>query len=188
MPDNIIDDILSFWFGDADPAHQSDYREAWFKADDGFDAAIAECFGAAVAVAAEGGHDDWSATAAGSLALCILLDQFPRNLHRGSGQAFATDGKALDIAKRAVAAGQDQQLSAVKRAFLYLPFEHSEDLDDQARSVDLFRALGNEVQYRYAFEHYYVISRFGRFPTRNTALGRETTPEEAAFLETFSSF
>jgi len=184
----MIDDILNFWFGDADPAHQGDYREAWFKKDDAFDAEIAERFGASVEAATAGAHDDWAATAAGSLALCILLDQFPRNLHRGSARAFATDAKALGIAKAAVAAGQDQQVSAIKRAFLYLPFEHSEVLDDRAASVDLFRALGNELQYRYALEHYYVISRFGRFPTRNAALGRETTASEAAFLETFSSF
>ena len=183
-----IDDILTFWFGDAEPEKQGDYREAWFKKNPDFDAEIERRFGALVEAAAAGAHDSWGDTAAGSLALCILLDQFPRNLRRGSAEAFANDAKARAIAARAIDLGHDMTLSPVKRAFLYLPFEHGETLQDQARSVELFRALGNELQYRYALEHYYVISRFGRFPTRNKALGRADTTEEAAFLATFTSF
>lgn len=184
----MIDDIMMFWFGDADPEVQGEYRQVWFKSDAAFDAEINRRFAAQVDIAAAGGHDDWAARPMGSLAFCIALDQFPRNLFRGDARAFATDAKARSIAEAALAAGHDQALSAVKRAFLYLPFEHSENLDDQARSVELFRALGNELQYRYALEHYYVISRFGRFPTRNAALGRADTDAEAAFLADFSSF
>jgi uncharacterized protein (DUF924 family) len=183
-----IDDILIFWFGDAEPETASEYRQAWFKKDPDFDAEIERRFGNDVAAAASSVFDEWAASAAGSLALCILLDQFPRNLYRGSPKAFASDAKARAIAGRAIDAGHDMALAPVKRAFLYLPFEHGETLADQQRSVELFRALGNELQYRYALEHYYVISRFGRFPTRNKALGRADTAEETAFLATFSSF
>lgn len=185
---DLIEDVLQFWFGDADPDGAGDYREAWFKADPDFDAEIATRFADSVAAAAKGAHDAMAETPAGSLALCILLDQFPRNLFRGRSEAFATDAKARKIAAAALNAGHDQALSVVKRAFLYLPFEHSEDLEDQARSVELFRALGNDLQYRYALEHYYVISRFRRFPTRNAALGRQNTVAEAEFLASFDAF
>jgi uncharacterized protein (DUF924 family) len=183
-----IDDILIFWFGDAEPETASEYRQAWFKRNPEFDAEIERRFGSDVVAAASGAVDEWAASAAGSLALCILLDQFPRNLYRGSPKAFASDAKARAIAGQAIDASHDMALSPVKRAFMYLPFEHGETLADQQRSVELFRALGNELQYRYALEHYYVISRFGRFPTRNKALGRVDTAEETTFLATFSSF
>ena len=127
-------------------------------------------------------------TAVGSLALCILLDQFPRNLFRGRARAFETDSKAREIAGNAISVGFDASVSPVKRSFFYLPFMHSEDLDDQVRSVELYRALGNENNYRYALEHYYVISRFSRFPTRNAALGRHSTEEEEKFMVGFDAF
>ena len=185
---SMIDDILTFWFGNADPAEECENRQAWFMADSDFDAEIEKRFLSEVEAAAEGARDSWTETAAGSLALCILLDQFPRNLFRGSERAFATDAKAREIASAALDAGHDQAMAAVKRTFLYLPFEHSEDINDQIRSVELFRALGNEDNYRYALEHHYVISRFGRFPTRNAALARTSTPDEAAFLASFDAF
>lgn len=184
----MIDEILTFWFGDADPARECEYRNAWFKTDPAFDAKIAERFLGAVEAAAAGDCDDWCDTAAGSLALCIALDQFPRNLFRGTARAFATDAKARDVASAALEAGHDQAVSPVKRPFLYLPFEHSENLDDQVRSVELYRALGDQNSYRYALEHHYVVSRFGRFPTRNAALGRVSTAEEEVFLADFRAF
>jgi uncharacterized protein (DUF924 family) len=183
-----IDEVLTFWFGDAELETQGEYREHWFKKNAEFDTEIAARFGVEVEAAAAGAFDTWAATAAGSLALCILLDQFPRNLYRGTAKAFATDAKARNVAAHALDRCQDQAMAPVKGAFLYLPFEHGESLADQQQSVELFRALGNESQYRYALEHYYVISRFGRFPTRNKALGRADTPEETAFIATFSSF
>lgn len=181
-------EVLEFWFGTADVDRDVEFREAWFKVDPAFDAAIEAGFGGDARAAAEGGFDDWLAAADSSLALCILLDQFPRNLFRGSGQAFATDAKAREVAHAALENGFDGQLAAVPRSFLYLPFMHSEDIADQIRSVELYRALGNESQFRYALDHHYVISRFGRFPTRNAALGRETTAEEAEFLKGFNAF
>jgi uncharacterized protein (DUF924 family) len=184
----IIEDVLMFWFGDTDPMHESEYRKQWFVKNPAFDAEINDKFMSVVDAAAAGEHDELAATAAGSLALCILLDQFPRNLFRGNGQAFATDDNARRIASRAIEAGHDQALAPVKRIFLYLPFEHSENLPDQIRSVELYRTLGNEDNYRYALEHHYVISRFGRFPARNIALGRQSTDEEEAFLATFNGF
>jgi uncharacterized protein (DUF924 family) len=185
---DIIEDVLMFWFGDSDPMLDGENRKRWFVKDQAFDAEIKDKFMSIVDAAAAGEHDGLAATAVGSLALCILLDQFSRNLFRGKPQAFATDDSARRIASQAIEAGHDQTLAPVKRIFLYLPFEHSENLADQVRSVELYRALGNQDNYRYALEHHYVISRFGRFPTRNAALDRESTPEEQAFLATFTAF
>ncbi|MBT6094223.1 MAG: DUF924 domain-containing protein [Rhodospirillaceae bacterium] len=185
---NITDDILVFWFGDADVTQDCDARAAWFKVDPEFDAEIDNRFAQHARAAADGAYDNWAETPPGSMALCILLDQFPRNLHRGNANAFATDAKARQIASAAIEKGHDQEIAPAKRSFLYLPFMHSENIEDQIRSVELYRALGNESNFRYALEHHYVISRFGRFPTRNAALGRETTPEEATFLQGFDAF
>lgn len=110
----------------------------------------------------------------------ILLDQFPRNAFRGSARMFATDGQARDVASRAIDAGHDRAVAPELRMFFYLPFEHSESLDDQDRSVALHEAIGFT---KYAIEHRDIIQRFGRFPHRNAVLGRESTPEERAFLE-----
>ncbi len=126
--------------------------------------------------------------AEGALALLILLDQIPRNIFRGSGHAFATDPLALHYANRAVDAGLDQQVEPELRAFIYLPFEHSEDIADQRRSVVLFTALGNEEYAKYAQAHLDVIERFGRFPHRNRALGRINTSAEQAWLDAGGGF
>ena len=120
--------------------------------------------------------------AEGALALAILLDQFPRNIYRGTPRAFAADAKARDAARNALAAGHDQAVAPFMRAFLYLPFEHSEDMADQDRSVALFRALGDEKYLGFAIGHRDVIARFGRFPHRNEILGRRSTPDELAYL------
>lgn len=181
---NLIAEILTFWFGDGN----DEVREIWFKKDDAFDQQIRERFGEVRKAAAGGGHDDWADTADGALALVILLDQFSRNLCRGSSDAFATDGKSLDIAKSAIASGFDQVQPPIRRRFFYLPFEHSEDLKEQERSLELFTALGDENSLKYAVEHHDIIARFGRFPHRNGVLGRESTPEELEFLKTFDSF
>ena len=182
--------VLRFWYDEDAPdlAADGDYRMAWFKKDADFDDAIRDQFEDTVRAAAQGELDELRETPGGVLTLCILLDQFPRNLYRGSPQAFATDPLALDIAKGAIARGLDQQLGMTRRMFLYLPFEHSENMDDQNTSVELFKASRDDTTYPYALEHYYVISRFGRFPGRNAALGRESTPEELSFLEKFGAY
>ena len=156
--------------------------------DPNFDRRIEEEFGADFEAAAIGEHMRDAETAAGGLALIILLDQFPRNLFRSDARAFATDAIALTIAEAMVAHGRDLEMGSQQRLFTYLPFEHSEELPDQIRAVELIRRLGDEAYYRYALEHYYVISRFDRFPTRNAALGCESSAEEVKFLEDFGAF
>ena len=171
MPDAVLD----FWFVATE-------REAWFKKDAAFDAALRGRFEDATAAALRGDLDAWGETADGSLALLLLLDQFQRNLGRGTAAAFAGDPKARDVARRAVANGLDKQVSIERRVFFYLPFEHSESAADQEWSVALIETL-NDAQYLdYAQRHQDVIDRFGRFPHRNEALGRASTPEEEAYL------
>ncbi|RWE29972.1 MAG: DUF924 family protein [Mesorhizobium sp.] len=157
-------------------------EDAWFEKNDAFDADFRSRFLDLHYAAARRECDDWSGHAEGSLALMILLDQFPRNCFRGTGHMFATDPLAKHFARKAVAAGHDVALEPEVRVFLYLPFEHSEDLADQDRSVELHTARA-EFNLKYALEHRDIIQRFGRFPHRNRMLGRETTAEEKAFLD-----
>ena len=187
---DVVERVLSFWFDEKAPnlAIDGHYRMVWFKKDDAFDNAIRDQFEDDVTAAANGEYDVLRKTVEGVLTLSILLDQFPRNLYRGSSQAFATDALALEIVKGAVVSGFDAELGKSRRIFLYLPFEHSENLDDQDMAVRLFKALNDEQSYIYALEHYYVISRFRRFPGRNAALGRYSTPEELDFLEVFGAY
>jgi uncharacterized protein (DUF924 family) len=172
--------ILDFWFA-GDPGMR---RVVWFKKTDAFDVECAQ-FSEAVAGAPTGAYDDWAATPLGALALLILLDQLPRNLHRGSALAFAGDEKARSVARAAIGRGFDRDLTVFERMFMYLPFEHSEDLADQDESVRLFELLRGGLEddpVRYAQDHRAVIRRFGRFPHRNAALGRTNTPEEEKYL------
>ena len=171
-------DILSFWFG-PEPHRK---REVWFQRDGAFDAEIARRFGAVYDAAVAGELDGMAGSPGGCLALILVLDQFPRNLFRDDPRAFAGDEKARALSRRAVANGFDGALSDLQRQFLYMPFQHSEDLDDQRRSVALFAPMDAESR-RYAQRHLEIIERFGRFPHRNAALGRETTAAEAAFLQ-----
>ncbi|RWF42963.1 DUF924 family protein [Mesorhizobium sp. M00.F.Ca.ET.151.01.1.1] len=157
-------------------------EDAWFEKNDAFDADFRARFLDLHYAAARRECDDWSGHAEGSLALMILLDQFPRNCFRGTGHMFATDPLAKHFAQKAVAAGHDLALEPEVRVFLYLPFEHSENLADQDRSVELHTARA-EFNLKYALEHRDIIQRFGRFPHRNKMLGRETTAEEKAFLD-----
>lgn len=170
------DDVLAFWFAPETQAR-------WFaKGDAGFDALVERRLGPAATEAAAGRLDAWADTARGALALVILLDQVPRNLRRGSPEAFARDAKARALATRAVERGLDAGLAPAERLFLYLPFEHSEDLADQDRSVELFGRIGDPEWLDYARRHRAVVARFGRFPHRNSVLGRVSTPEEEALL------
>jgi uncharacterized protein (DUF924 family) len=172
-------DVLGFWTA-AGPAK-------WFAKSDAFDDAIRLKFEPVHLAAARGKYDDWSAQAEGALALVILLDQFPRNLYRDSGHAFATDGKARAIAAAAVAAGHDKAVAPELRVFFYMPYEHSESLADQEAGITLFEGLlkdiGDADSLKWALLHRDIVARFGRFPHRNKALGRGTTPAEQAFLD-----
>ena len=168
-------DVLHFW-REAGP-------QQWYAKSARFDAAIQLKFEPVHHAAARGAYDAWAETAEGALALLILLDQFPRNLYRGSGHAFATDGKARAIARRAVASGFQREAEPLMRQFFLLPFEHSEALVDQHEAVRLAEELGDPETLKWAVIHRDIIARFGRFPHRNAALGRETTAEEQAFLD-----
>jgi uncharacterized protein (DUF924 family) len=166
--------ILAFW-REAGP-------DRWFTRDDAFDAEICEKFLGLHQAAVAGKLGEWEATAAGALALCILLDQFPRNMFRGTARCFAADPLARAAANRALKRGYDQDVAEDMRGFLFLPFMHSEDMTDQLRCVALYREAGDE-NLKYAEQHADIIRRFGRFPHRNAILGRASTPEEEAFLD-----
>jgi uncharacterized protein (DUF924 family) len=172
-----IDDILHFWFEEVDP-------NCWFAPNEAFDRDIRRRFEPAYELAVAGGFNHWRDTGRGCVALCILFDQFPRHMFRGTPRAFVTDGKALAIARHAIDNGfdHDTRLTGDQRLFLYLPLEHSEDPEDQRTCVELMERIGKPDQIEYARQHKAIIDRFGRFPHRNTLLGRETTPEEAEFL------
>jgi len=167
-------DVVAFW--------QAAGRDKWFTKDAVLDAAIRERFLGLYKAATDGGLTSWEATSEGALALLILLDQFPRNMFRGSARIFAADPLARAVAERALAMGYEGAVTPDMRLFFYLPFMHSEALADQEHSVALFRALGDEECLRYAEDHADIVRRFGRFPHRNDVLGRETTAEEQAFL------
>ena len=176
-------EILDFWFGP--PPHAA--RAAWFRKDAGFDATIADRFGETVDDALDGAFRHWTASPHGTLARVLLLDQFTRNLFRESPRAFAGDVDALAMAAAAVDRGDDRALDRFERWFLYMPFEHAENLDAQERSLALFGALaaesGNRGDLEWAEKHAVIIRRFGRFPHRNAVLGRASTTEEVAFLQ-----
>jgi len=185
--------LIDFWFGPPGSPTRFGQREVWFKADPAFDVQCRAQFGTLRERAAAGACADWALEAEPCLALVLLLDQFPRNLFRGTAQAFATDAKAREAARTALGGGFDRSLPASWRQFIYLPFEHSEDLADQALSVELAAALARDPAFARALDfaqrHHAIIVRFGRFPHRNAALGRKSTPEEEAFLkEPGSSF
>jgi uncharacterized protein (DUF924 family) len=179
------EEVLEFWFGREDEPGFGEFREAWFRKDPEFDQMVRDRFQDLYEGAARGDLDAWKDEAHSCLALAILLDQFPRNMFRGGPRSYATDRKAQEIAEYAVDRALDRELPAFQRMFLYMPFMHSEDLEHQRRSVELFGVLGGEDDgdsSHYAVQHMEIIERFGRFPHRNEVLGRQTTPEEAEFL------
>lgn len=182
-PEDLTRSILDFWFGPLGVDGQYARQDSWFRVDPAFDAACSARFRADAADAARGALDALMNTPEGSLALVLLLDQLPRNIYRGHRNAFAADAKAREVADAAIAHGHDQRLPKGQRLFLYLPFEHSEDLADQERAVRLIARLDDAEQLRWAERHRDVIARLGRFPHRNRILGRISSAEEAAFLE-----
>ncbi|HEY0820524.1 MAG TPA: DUF924 family protein [Rhizobacter sp.] len=179
-------DVLRFWFGDGPPYAN---RPEWFRKSDEFDREIERRFAPLIDAALRDELPAWAADAGSALARVIVLDQFPRNVHRNTPRAFAGDPLALAAAQAMVAAGQDRELAPVQRVFVYLPFEHAEDLAAQARSVELFAALAADAPEAgddwldYARRHEVIVARFGRFPHRNAILGRASTPEEIEFLQ-----
>jgi uncharacterized protein (DUF924 family) len=168
------EEVLAFW-REAGP-------DRWYAKDEAFDNSIRERFLSTYEAAARGELAGWEATAEGALALVIVLDQFPRNMFRGSARTYQADALARAAANIALKRGYDLDVPDAERGFLFLPFMHSEDLVDQNRCVELYRASGDE-NLKYALQHRDIIRRFGRFPHRNAILGRATTPEEQAFLD-----
>jgi uncharacterized protein (DUF924 family) len=174
-------DILDFWFGPPDSPQRGRPRKVWFRKSEAFDAEIRGRFRASWERAARGELDLWRATPLACLALVIVLDQFPRNLFRGTARAFSSDPAALAAAASLVERGFDRALLPVERVFAYLPFEHAEDLAAQRRSLALFETL-DPGYLESARRHHDIVSRFGRFPHRNAILGRESTAGEIEFL------
>lgn len=170
-------EILHFWFDETDPS-------LWFQHNEAFDTLVRERYLLTHEMARDGLCDPWKNNAEGCLALCLLLNQFPRNMFRGQKQAYQTDSKALLVSKYAVSKGFDQVLPVVKRRFIYLPYEHSEHLSDQKKSVELFGRIRkvDPLGYERAVKDMQIIEKFGRFPRRNAVVGRENTPEEAEHL------
>jgi uncharacterized protein (DUF924 family) len=169
------EDVLAFWLAAG--------HERWFEHDDAFDAAVRERFATTYGDAAAGKLGAWDGTPDGALALVIVLDQFPRNMFRGSARSFSTDAVARTVADRAIAGGFDQKVAMPERVLFYLPFEHSEALIDQERAVALIAATGDADLLKWAKLHADIIRRFGRFPHRNAFFRRNITPEEQAFLD-----
>jgi uncharacterized protein (DUF924 family) len=175
-----IDEVLEFWVA-AGP-------DKWFAKDEGFDEACRRRFLLTHEAAARGDLNEWELSPQGALALCLLLDQFPRNMFRGTRRAYQTDPVAAMVADRAIERGHDRAVAPDLRRFFYLPFMHSEELAEQERSVALNEALGEEESIKWARHHRDIVARFGRFPHRNEILGRESTAEERAFLTEEGAF
>ena len=174
------EDIIDFWFAESS-------RQRWFKSTADFDDELAARFGTSMEAAAQGQLDDWMHNASGSLALVILLDQCPRNIHRGTAEAYRYDAAARRVCKQAIEAGQNRDLSGWHLAFLYMPLMHSENRQDQEESVRLFTEAGLDNT-TYAIHHRDIVRRFGRFPHRNRLLGRESTREEKEYLSSDNAF
>ena len=191
------EEILNYWFGELkeSEAHLEDYYEIWFGKRREVDEFIRTNFEEDLKLAIEGKLKSWEDASCSTLALIILLDQFSRNIYRGTAKAFAHDSIALEICLRGIEKGFDTRLHPVERLFFYMPLEHSEDLEMQKKSVEYFfmmeklyptppslASMASEFR-KYAEMHYVIIERFGRFPHRNEILGRESTPEEIEFLK-----
>lgn len=183
-------EVLDFWFGPRSGEEFGKFRDKWFASgsSDEFDAECNEQCLVDHERAKVGELDHWADEPQSCLALLILCDQIPRNAYRGDPRSFATDKRALDLARRITANGWDRKMNDMERLFAYLPFEHSEDLDDQRRCVALYRAMPDTQEMKqqwidFAVQHLEIIERFGRFPYRNKILGRKSTAEETAFLK-----
>jgi len=170
-----INEILNFWFDELS-------RKDWFRKDEALDSTIASRFGTIYHQLRSGVPPSWLDTPEGILAAILVLDQFPRNMFRSDARCFATDAEALALAKQAISEGMDVKLNPKQRAFVYMPFQHSEDPEDHVRAVRLFSMLGNPLNLDFALRHKAIVDRFGRFPHRNFLLGRASSQDEEAFL------
>lgn len=196
---NRCEEILAWWFEGGDDAHPigpgSPCYQRWFRGGATVDAQVAARFAEDVRAARAGALDGWRSTVRGELALILLLDQFPRHLYRGRAEAFDSDVAALEIARACIEGGRDEQLALIERIFVYLPIQHSERLADHTLAFERFRALEAQARNRGAAvvalcagaigeqqEHFDTLQRFGRYPYRNAALGRSSTPQELAYL------
>lgn len=178
-------EILDFWFGPSGWPRGGQAQAFWFTKSDSTDGLMRERFGTAVEAALRGELDPWAASSDSALALILLLDQFTRNIHRDTAAAFAGDAAALGHARRVVDTGADRDFGVLQRWFIYLPFEHSERIEDQHESLRLFTTLAGDGEpgaLEWAQRHFEVIRRFGRYPHRNAILGRDSSPEEIEFL------
>ena len=176
-------EILTFWFETLDLSVEMEKRQVWFRSTPEFDRYLVEHYTGVHERAAAGELDHLKGTPEDCLTLIMALDQFPRNIYRGTPRAFATDAKAREVALYALEQGYDQGFARWPRTFIYLPFEHSELLADQERALVLYRSLGNEDSMRAAVGHHAAIKRFGRFPHRNAVMGRPNTREEDEYLK-----
>ena len=175
------DEVLAFWFNEPISSH-------WFSSTPEIDALIRDKFESLWATASNNGLDEWREMVTGSLALVIILDQFPLNMYRGEAISFSTEALAVDVSLAAIKKGFDQQLDSQQKAFLYMPLMHSESMQHQALSVELYEKAGLESNARFARHHRDIIRRFGRFPHRNAILGRESSPDELEYLESKEAF
>jgi uncharacterized protein (DUF924 family) len=173
--------LIEFWFSEEASKH-------WFNSTKAFDQTLSEAYEDTWVEAKQGKLDHWQQSATGSLALVIVLDQFPLNMFRGQVKSFSTESQSRDVARVAIDKGFDQELPASQVSFLYMPFMHSEDLDDQALGVELFNKPGLESNYRFARHHYSIVERFGRFPHRNKIFGRESSDAEIEYLDSREGF
>ena len=197
MENKLIDDILMFWFGPLsnEGLSKPEQQGLWFKSSADTDKKCDHLFGAAVAQAIAGELDEWADSDRGLLALILLLDQFPRNIYRGTAAAFSGDSRALRLALQAVADNRHIDIPLIHRVFLFLPLEHSEDIAVQEQCVVLFEEMATATGLdqmagfsRYAVAHRDVVARFGRFPHRNDILGRQSTPVETEHMATHGGF
>jgi uncharacterized protein (DUF924 family) len=179
--------VLNFWFGEPGSDEFGKSRKIWFQKNDALDAELRLRFGFLQSEAARGRLDAWQTRPKSALALILLLDQVSRNIYRGEPASFATDSRALAVARNTIAKGFDRGLLPVERWFVYMPFEHAEDMASQRESLRLFASLRSgadgKSNIEWAKRHYDIIARFGRFPHRNGILGRESTAEEIEFLK-----
>lgn len=174
-------EVMDFWFAEGMP-------EQWFRATPALDGEIRSRFLATWEAARDGRLADWEREAEGACALVIVMDQFPLNMFRDEAAAFSTEADSRHVAERAIARGLDRELDGPRKAFLYMPYMHSEDPADQDRSVALYEAAGLAYNLEFARHHRDIVRRFGRFPHRNRILGRENTPEEEAYLASEEAF
>jgi uncharacterized protein (DUF924 family) len=181
--DPLAKEILTFWFTTTDLSTDFEKRAVWFRSTPEFDAQLIAQFTNVHEQAASGALDHFKDSAEECLALIVSLDQFPRNIFRGTARAFATDPQARDLARHAIDQGYDKHLSRWPKTFCYLPFEHSEELADQERGLVLYKSLDSEESVKSAIGHHEAIKRFGLFPHRNDVVGRQNTPEEIEYLK-----